>query len=76
MMLKMLLGRNSELSVENKIILYKQFIRSVWSYDIQLWDCASDSTVSKLNANIMSTHDGTFEIVTILITGSRRLQIS
>jgi hypothetical protein len=40
-----LLGRNSELSVHNKIILYKQVIRSVWSYGIQLWGCASDSNI-------------------------------
>jgi hypothetical protein len=34
-----LLGRNSELSVHNKLILYKQVIRPVWSYGIQLWGC-------------------------------------
>jgi uncharacterized protein YeeX (DUF496 family) len=38
-----LLGRNSELSVHNKLTLYKQVIRPVWSYGIQLWGCASDS---------------------------------
>jgi hypothetical protein len=40
-----LLGRNSELSVHNKLILYKQVIRSVWSYGIQLWGCASNSNI-------------------------------
>jgi hypothetical protein len=40
-----LLGRNSELSVHNKLTLYKQVIRAVWSYDIQLWGCASDSNI-------------------------------
>jgi hypothetical protein len=25
--------------------LYKQVIRPVWSYGIQLWDCASDSNI-------------------------------
>jgi hypothetical protein len=38
-----LLGRNSELSVHNKLILCKQLILSVWSYGIQLRGCASDS---------------------------------
>jgi hypothetical protein len=38
-----LLGRNYELSFHNKITLYKQVIRPVWSYGIQLWGCASDS---------------------------------
>jgi hypothetical protein len=40
-----LLGRNSELSIYNKIILHKQAIRSVWSYGIQLWGCASGSNI-------------------------------
>jgi hypothetical protein len=40
-----LLGRNSELSAHNKLILYKQVIRPVWSYGIQLWGCTSDSNI-------------------------------
>jgi hypothetical protein len=40
-----LLGRNSEVSTHNKIILYKQVIRPVWSYGIQLWGCASYSNI-------------------------------
>jgi uncharacterized protein YeeX (DUF496 family) len=40
-----LLGRNSQLSVHNKLTLYKQVIRPVWSYGIQLWGCATDSNI-------------------------------
>jgi hypothetical protein len=40
-----LIGRNSELSIYNKLILYKQVLRPVWSYGIQLWGCASDSNI-------------------------------
>jgi hypothetical protein len=40
-----LLGRNSELSIHNKIILSKQVIRPVRSYGIQLWGWASDSNI-------------------------------
>jgi hypothetical protein len=40
-----LLGRNSELSVHNKLTLYEQVIRPVWSYGIQLWGSASDSNI-------------------------------
>jgi uncharacterized protein YeeX (DUF496 family) len=36
---------NSELSVYNILTLYKQVIRSVWSYGIQLWGCASDFNI-------------------------------
>jgi uncharacterized protein YeeX (DUF496 family) len=40
-----LLGRNSELSVHNKLTLYVQVIRPVWSYGIQLWGCDSESNI-------------------------------
>jgi hypothetical protein len=40
-----LLERNSELSVHNKIIIYKQVICPVWSYGIQLWGCVGDSNI-------------------------------
>jgi hypothetical protein len=77
-----LLGRNSELSVHN-IILYQQVIRLVWSYDNQLWGCASDSNIQVIQRyqnkmlQCVSTHHGTFEIVTfIVISESTRLQIS
>jgi uncharacterized protein YeeX (DUF496 family) len=40
-----LTGRNSELSVHNKLTLYKQVIRPVWSYGMQLWGCAIESNI-------------------------------
>jgi hypothetical protein len=40
-----LLGRNSELSAYNKLLLYKQTLRPIWSYGIQLWGCASASNI-------------------------------
>jgi hypothetical protein len=40
-----LLGRYFELSIHNKIISYKQVIRPVWSYGIQLWGCARDFNI-------------------------------
>jgi hypothetical protein len=43
-----LLGHNSELSIHNNIILYKQLIRPVWIYGIQLWGCASDSNIQMI----------------------------
>jgi hypothetical protein len=79
---KWLLGCNSELSVHSQLILYKQVIRPVWSYGIQLWGCTSITISKWFNAtktkywSVLLTHYGTFEIVTIVISGSRRLQIS
>jgi hypothetical protein len=46
-----LLGRNSELSIHNKLTLYKQVIHPVWSYGIQLWGCASVSNIQVIQRN-------------------------
>ena len=39
------LGRNSELSIQNKLLLYKQIIKPVWTYGIQLWGCTKKSNI-------------------------------
>lgn len=43
-----LLGRRSQLSVYNKILLYRQVIKPIWMYGIQLWGCASKSNINKI----------------------------
>lgn len=40
-----LLGRNSTLSVDNKLLLYNAIIKPIWTYGIQLWGTASDSNI-------------------------------
>lgn len=40
-----LIGRTSPLSIHNKLILYKQMLKPVWLYGIQLWGCASQSNI-------------------------------
>lgn len=40
-----LLGRNSRLSVENKLIIYKSILKPVWVYGIQLWGTTSNSNL-------------------------------
>jgi hypothetical protein len=47
-----LLGCNSELFIYNKLILYKQVLRPVWSYGIQLWGCTSDMTLPEYSAKV------------------------
>jgi hypothetical protein len=42
---KWLLGRTSQLSIQNKIRVYNQIIKLVWTYGIQLWGCASKSNI-------------------------------
>jgi hypothetical protein len=44
-----LLRCNSELSIYNKLILYKQVLWPVWSYGIQLWGYASDSNIQVIH---------------------------
>jgi hypothetical protein len=34
-----LMGRRSGLSTHNRLVLYKQTVKSVWTYGIQLWGC-------------------------------------
>lgn len=40
-----LLGRHSQLSIENKILLYKAIIKPIWYYGIQLWGTACRSNI-------------------------------
>lgn len=41
-----LLGRKSQLSLENKILLYKSIIKPIWTYGVQLWGSASASNLN------------------------------
>lgn len=43
-----MLGRNSQLSIDNKLLIYKQMLRPVWIYGAQLWGCASKSNILKI----------------------------
>ena len=40
-----LLGKKSELSLRNKIVLYKTVLKPVWTYGIQLWGTTSNSNI-------------------------------
>jgi hypothetical protein len=43
-----LLGRKSKLSINNKLLVYKAKLKSIWTYDIQLWDTTSNSNINIL----------------------------
>jgi len=43
-----ILGRKSELSLINKILLYKTILKPIWTYDIPLWGSASHSNIEIL----------------------------
>jgi len=35
-----LLNRNSQLTLKNKMLLYKTILKPIWTYGIQFWDTA------------------------------------
>jgi hypothetical protein len=43
-----LLERKSQLSLSNKLLLYKTILKPIWTYDIQLWGTASTSNIEIL----------------------------
>jgi len=42
------LGSKSQLSIENKLLLYKAILKLIWAYGIQLWGTASNSNIKVL----------------------------
>lgn len=40
-----LLGRNSKLTTYNKLLLYQQVLKPIWTYGIQLWGCTKKSNI-------------------------------
>lgn len=43
-----MMGANSHLNMENKLLLYKAILKPVWLYGIELWGTASDSNILRL----------------------------
>jgi hypothetical protein len=43
-----LIGRRSQLSLYNKVLVYKAILKPIWSYGIQLWGSASKSNIEIL----------------------------
>jgi len=43
-----LLGIKSPLSLENKVLVYNVAIKPIWTYGIELWGCASNSSIATL----------------------------
>jgi hypothetical protein len=41
-----LMGRRSALTMHNKLVLYRQILKPVWTYGIQLWWCTKPSNIA------------------------------
>jgi len=39
-----IIGKHSPLSLTNKLLIYKVILKPVWTYEIELWGCASSSS--------------------------------
>jgi hypothetical protein len=43
-----LIGRKSQLPLENKLLIYKVILKPIWTYEIELWGCAKPSNIKIL----------------------------
>jgi hypothetical protein len=43
-----IIGRKSNLSLENKLLIYKTILKPIWTYGIPLWGTASNSNIEIL----------------------------
>jgi len=43
-----MVGRKSELSIENKLLNYKTTLKPIWPYGVPLWGTASNSNIEIL----------------------------
>jgi hypothetical protein len=43
-----IIGRKSQLSLENKLLVYKAILKPLWTYGVQLWGSASNSNIEIL----------------------------
>lgn len=53
-----LMGRNSVLSVDNKLLIYNSVLKPIWTYGIPLWGSASNSNImviQRVQNNILRT---------------------
>lgn len=44
--LNWLIGRKSTLSIENKIMIYNQMLKPIWTYGAQLWGCTNKKNIN------------------------------
>lgn len=47
-MLKTILSKNKCTSLKNKLLIYKTFLKPIWTYGLQLWGAAKKSNLNKI----------------------------
>jgi hypothetical protein len=64
--LNWILGRKSNLAIENKLLIYEIITIPIWTYGLELWGCASKSSISIMQTSqskilrIIIEHHGMF----------------
>ena len=51
-----LLGRHSVMSTNNKLLIYNQILKPIWTYGLQLWGCATKchkAVISKFQNKVL-----------------------
>lgn len=43
-----LIGRKSQMSTHNKLLIYKQILKPIWTYGLQLWGCARSTNIAPI----------------------------
>jgi len=43
-----IIGRKSQLSLENKLLVYTAILKPIWTYGVQMWGSASNSNIDIL----------------------------
>ncbi|KAL1139859.1 hypothetical protein AAG570_006836 [Ranatra chinensis] len=49
-LLRQLLNRNSKLSIENKLTIYKTILKPTWTYGIELWGSAKKGNIDRIQS--------------------------
>jgi hypothetical protein len=68
--LSWLIGRRSQMTIDNKLLIYKQILGPVWQYGAQLWGCSKLSNINiiqrfqnKYSGTLLTLH-GMYKILT------------
>jgi hypothetical protein len=67
-----LLGR-STLSIESKLVLYTAVLKPIWTYEIELWEAASNSNIKILQCFQSRTLRSILNTPWYITTGSMKL---
>jgi hypothetical protein len=73
-----IIGKHSQLWLNNKLLIYKAILKPAWTYGIELWGCASPSTIAKIQRyqskilRLITTHHGSLQIKLFTKTSALR----